>query len=754
MRRSQRERKRWARAGGRATSVVVALIVTLGQDASAQHAPRALTAADLIHLRRYVDASVSPDAQLVAIAIRRSSSSAGKVYPDPELGSDLVIVRRSGDTVSVFRGARRPSASWRPVWSPAGNALAFLVVDDTGRRADVAVWDRRRGRVLPLRLENVDLYASVRAWGSHTDAPMVWLDDTHLMVNLLVDDVALDFVEDEQSATTAFLGIRARREGRVATAIAVSSPIDSATRPRLPRARLVVVDIHTGAVRVIGEMPAAPVRAGSREIVVSPTHRSAAVVVALPPSGPDSIEGWTLLALMPFRLGVANLEGAGRGIHWVSGILPPDNTPHLTWVAHDSTAWVQVLADSDVGKWSRRYGRFSQVASIDVATGQWHTIARLSPELFGTDSGQFWIGNISHSVDEKVVVQIIHDTRWWTLAPDGRYRPIAERPEAYPLIAGVPERVALHTTLDGRLYDVDAAGHEHTVFGPINPQLDSIAAPVYRSFAYRGSNGDTLTATVLLPYNYDLHRCYPTVVELYAGSTHDALHRFAVADQDGFFNLLILAGHGYAVLEPSMPLPPDGHTSDPLLHLNDGVDPAVDRLIQLGIADSARLGLIGWSYGGYSVYGLLAQSHRYKAAIGGAGISDLISLYGSFEPRYRYTQPNRAAVAGPSSTEHGQMRMGLPVWSDPERYIRNSPVFRADSITTPLLLFHGDVDFFSTQDEELFTALYRLRRRAEFVRYLGEGHELESPANVLDFWQRVLGWYDRWFYGPPASNPY
>jgi dipeptidyl aminopeptidase/acylaminoacyl peptidase len=125
------------------------------------------------------------------------------------------------------------------------------------------------------------------------------------------------------------------------------------------------------------------------------------------------------------------------------------------------------------------------------------------------------------------------------------------------------------------------------------------------------------------------------------------------------------------------------------------------------------------------------------------GISDLATEYGTFDPRFRYDQPAYAASLFPLVAEQGQFRMGGPPWSDSERFIRNSPVFSANRITTPLMIIAGDVDSISTtQSEEMFTALNRQRKRCEFVRYLGEQHGIDSPANILDVWQRVFAWLD------------
>ncbi len=82
-----------------------------------------------------------------------------------------------------------------------------------------------------------------------------------------------------------------------------------------------------------------------------------------------------------------------------------------------------------------------------------------------------------------------------------------------------------------------------------------------------------------------------------------------------------------------------------------------------------------------------------------------------------------------------------PPWEQPERYRVNSPLWRAASVHTPLLLVHGDQDFIPVQQaEEFFTALYRQDKRVELVRYAGEEHTIGLRENVLDLWRRIDKW--------------
>ena len=186
--------------------------------------------------------------------------------------------------------------------------------------------------------------------------------------------------------------------------------------------------------------------------------------------------------------------------------------------------------------------------------------------------------------------------------------------------------------------------------------------------------------------------------------------------------------------------------SDPASHyleLMKGVLPAVDKAIELGIADPERLGVMGQSHGGYGTYGLITQTNRFKAAIALAGAADLTSFYGQFDPRSRYDDYPHEELFRMSLFESGQLRMGGPPWEDAERYVRNSPLFHADRVETPLLIIQGDMDYVPlVQGEQFFTALYRQGKRARFARYWGEGHVFQSPANIRQMWQDIYAWFD------------
>jgi len=276
----------------------------------------------------------------------------------------------------------------------------------------------------------------------------------------------------------------------------------------------------------------------------------------------------------------------------------------------------------------------------------------------------------------------------------------------------------------------------------LNRQFDAIAKPQYRTIQYQTAEGKQLYGALLLPYGYTAGRRYPLIVSVYGGSVPPT-GNWANAYKGRIYpDPFILSGHGYAVLIPSIPLAPMGVQSDPMLELNKGVEPAIDKVVEMGIADPARIGVVGHSYGGYTVYGLVTQTGRFKAAVGMSGYTDLFSMYGRVDPRYRFSDAANP-LWGPFTVEGLQPRMGVPPWKDLERYVRNSPYLHADKVTTPLLMIHGDLESLPLSEaEQFFVALNRLGRRAKLVRYLGEGHTYESPGNVLDMYEHIFNWFD------------
>jgi dipeptidyl aminopeptidase/acylaminoacyl peptidase len=270
----------------------------------------------------------------------------------------------------------------------------------------------------------------------------------------------------------------------------------------------------------------------------------------------------------------------------------------------------------------------------------------------------------------------------------------------------------------------------------LNPQLGKHQLGTAKLIDWRDLDGNPLRGTLLLPADYQVGKRYPLIAYVYGGSRGSRyVNHFGCASVE-ILNLQVLATRGFAVLFPDAPQ----RLGTPMIDLAKTILPAVNEVIRLGIADANRIGIFGHSYGGYSVLSLTVQTNRFKAAVMVDGKGDLVAEYGSMT--------KDGSTFGLSINEEGQGLMGGTPWQYRDRYIENSPIFFLDRIETPLLIIHGAEDqavpaFLA---DEIFVDLRRLGKTVEYAKYTGEGHVpgLWSDANRLDYYQRVISWFQRY----------
>jgi dipeptidyl aminopeptidase/acylaminoacyl peptidase len=268
----------------------------------------------------------------------------------------------------------------------------------------------------------------------------------------------------------------------------------------------------------------------------------------------------------------------------------------------------------------------------------------------------------------------------------------------------------------------------------LNPQLEHRGMGQTRLVEWLGDDGQKLKGTLLLPVNYNEGKRYPLVVWVYGGASGSIhLDNFGVIGPDPF-NMQLLATRGYTVLFPDAPQ----SLGTPMLDLAKTVLPGINEIVNLGIADPDRVGVMGQSYGGYSTLSMITQSKRFSAAIAIAGMGDLIASYGEMDAA--------GSAFGTSVAEHGQDLMEGSPWQFRDRYIENSPLFFLDRVSTPLLIVHGDADRFVQPflADEVFVGLRRLGREVTYAKYHGEGHDpmFWSYANQVDLCHRVIDWFE------------
>lgn len=165
---------------------------------------------------------------------------------------------------------------------------------------------------------------------------------------------------------------------------------------------------------------------------------------------------------------------------------------------------------------------------------------------------------------------------------------------------------------------------------------------------------------------------------------------------------------------------------------------ALDAAVEQGYADPERAGVIGHSLGGYSTCCVITRTERFRAAVAIAPFTNLLTFGLSIKAN---------TLMGLRWVEGGFVRMGGTFWENSQRYIDNSPVFRLNQVSTPLLLLHGTADELPiTQSEEMYAGLLRLGKIAMLARYHGEGYspEMWSVENYQDYWRQIVNWFGRY----------
>jgi dipeptidyl aminopeptidase/acylaminoacyl peptidase/Flp pilus assembly protein TadD len=250
---------------------------------------------------------------------------------------------------------------------------------------------------------------------------------------------------------------------------------------------------------------------------------------------------------------------------------------------------------------------------------------------------------------------------------------------------------------------------------------------------YHDIDGKTRYGVAYLPADYVAGRAYPTLFNIYEDFFDDTF--------DATVN--VLTSHGYVVVKPSVAF----ETGFPGEAWLKGVTAAANKLIEMGIADSAKLGVFGTSYGGYATNLLVTQTNRFKAAVNISGKVDIISFY---------TDSPRLGVRNTHAAEKSQDRIGATLWQQPQKYIAHSAVMFADRITTPMLLMTGEQDSNvpAGNTREMYYALRRLGKDVVWVNYMNSGHGTPGTNSVefIDYHDRLLGFFGKHLRGETGER--
>ncbi len=291
-----------------------------------------------------------------------------------------------------------------------------------------------------------------------------------------------------------------------------------------------------------------------------------------------------------------------------------------------------------------------------------------------------------------------------------------------------------------RLYTIDLRTLRTTMLD--EPQREMLADVDFGSvegWSFVNSRGDSIHGRFYLPPNFDASKKYPMIVNYYGGCSPTSRNFESRYPHHAY------AAQGYVVyvVEPSGATGfgqefSSRHVSTAGQGVADDIIEGTRRFCEEHpYVDASKIGCIGASYGGFMTQYLQTVTDLFAAAISHAGISDHTSYWGEGYWGYSYSEVSMGA--------------DYP-WSKPDLYVKQSPLFRADKIHTPLLFLHGDKDNNVPVGEsiQMFTALKLLGRETAFVAVADQDH------HILDYdkrrkWQDTIdAWFAKYLKGDPT----
>jgi dipeptidyl aminopeptidase/acylaminoacyl peptidase len=641
---------------------------------------------DLLRIAEVAEPAFAPDGEAIAYSVTTNN------LERDEQQSDLWRVRWNGGPPQPL--THTPEASeWLPQWSPDGRWLAFLS-DRGGDEATTQVWRMPAAGGEAERLTDFPGEIVDFAW-----AP----DSQHLAIVARDPEQPAGSIEPPQPPPVVIDRYQFREDG-------IGWLTD-----RRQHLYLFEIDSQHATLLTPGahdEYLPAWSPDGSRIAYV--TKRGA---------DPDRHLNWDIYLVEP-RAGaveerLTSFPGADLDPYWESRPAWSPDGASIAYLQSGEDRWIYYAP------W--------QLAVIDVATGA----SRLPASL------DRCFGKPRFTPDGRAVLALIEDSRVTRLSRielgSGRVTPLTEglRFDADFTVAA-SGRIAVLGGDDRHPYRLLAltpggerplADHNEFLAGK---QLAGVE-PIF----FRSSDGTPLEGFMVRPLDFQPGARYPTVVRLHGGPVYQFSHEF-MADWQ------VYAAQGYAVVAAN-PRGSSGRGFEFARAIyadwgnRDVADilAAVDHAIAQGVADPARLGVGGYSYGGILTDYVIARDTRFRAALAGAGAGNFLGLYGHDMYAREY-----------------ELELGPP-WAARATWERLSfPFLEAGRITTPTIFYCAGADdnVPCLGSEQMYQALRSRGVPTQLVVYPGEHHSLTVPSYLRDRMQRHLDWYGRWLRsGQPAD---
>lgn len=260
--------------------------------------------------------------------------------------------------------------------------------------------------------------------------------------------------------------------------------------------------------------------------------------------------------------------------------------------------------------------------------------------------------------------------------------------------------------------------------------------------SWKQFDGKTSQGILYTPENFDAHKKHPVIITYYE-QLSDRLFQFPRPSYTNTsINIPWFVSQGYLVFTPDIHF----HIGKPGPSVYNSIVSAAKYLQTLSFVDGKRMGINGHSTGGFETNYLITHTDLFAAAVEGAGTSDWISS--TFQ------------LSGVQGKRRGlrlgmyESLIGATLWQKPDLYIENSPIFKADKVTTPLIIFHSKDDPAVPWEQgiELYLALRRLNKIVWMLQYDDQPHGNSAGPYAVDFTIRITQFFDHYLKGKPAPK--
>ena len=683
--------------------VGVVLTGALAPGAAAQ--TRAVTTEDVLAIRVPAAPSLSPDGTAVLFTVRQWQDATGKDAGRKD--ARTWIWRVSADGSSPARqltfGDRGDS---QPAWSPDGKWISFVSARAAGAGAE-----EPKAQIYAMRADGGE--ASPLTAVAESIQSYAWSPDGHTIA----------FTMTDPQATAAADAMRKRDDEK---------PFEGEFRP----VHLWVLDVATKAATRVTDGTAFTI---GGPLSWAPDNTHVAFAAGVTPLLRDG------------RRDVFIADVRARTVEKISPNFGPDGSPRYSPDGRSVVYLSEPVTSPAIGDGTPRGTvQQSHVMLYEVATKQTRDV---TGTLTVDPSAAGWATTTLHwRPDGRTLVFTAGDRAYVNAfsfdSAAGRATALTTgRTLQLGTFSGDGSRVSF--IMDAPLappevYVADASFASPRKLTDLNPQTRDFAMGETEVVTWKSSDGMEVEGVLLKPVGYAAGKRYPLLVVAHGGPAGAHLNNFRVGGLEGG---QLWAGQGWAVFYPN----PRGSSNygEKFLRANvadwgggdfKDVMTGVDALIAKGVADKDQLALIGWSYGGYMTAWGITQTNRFKAAMVGAGLTNMWSMYGTND----IPSTLQGYFGGIASKET------LPL------YVNRSAMTHIDNVTTPTLILHGASDERVPvgQAQELFRGLKDRGKTTELVFYPREGHGFTEYYHLQDRLNRIHDWVTRYVSAeaPPASR--